>query len=87
MISMFARKKKDVPSGVGLSLPVLQPDAAVALEAKLQSEIRYCGTCSYEIHNPMTDRCPRCFGYVALSDHTNCGECSHQGNCTYKEGS
>ena len=83
MISVFTRRKSDKKRSVaasGLTLPVIQ-DAA--MQAKLRSEVRYCGTCSYEIRNPMTDRCPRCFSNVALSEHTDCGECSHQGNCSY----
>lgn len=85
MMSMFTRKRK-APAApqVAFVLPVLQPEGRAQLEAKLRSEIRYCATCAYEIRNPMTDRCPRCFAQVPLSEHTNCGECSHQGNCTYQ---
>lgn len=69
--------------------PIQLPDLTVlnterdALERKLAMEIRLCPTCNYSITNPMSDRCPRCFTTVPLSEHTNCGECSHQGNCTY----
>lgn len=66
-----------------LSLPVLNNPSELSLEAKLQLELRRCPTCAYSINNPMTDKCPRCFAAVPLSEHTNCGECSHQGNCTY----
>lgn len=89
MIAAFTRRRKQkgaqtsAPARIELALPVIQGNA---IEAKLRSEIRFCGTCSYEIHNPMTDRCPRCFSHVALSEHTDCGECSHQGNCTYNNG-
>lgn len=56
------------------------------LERKLAMEVRLCPTCNYTITNPMSDRCPRCFTTVPLSEHTNCGECSHQGNCAYGGG-
>lgn len=80
---MFKRKKNTPPDPVSFSLPVLNNGAEVSLEQKLQLEVRRCPTCSYIVTNPMNDRCPRCFSTVALSEHTNCGECSHQGNCTY----
>ncbi|MGE3802356.1 MAG: hypothetical protein AB7H80_15175 [Candidatus Kapaibacterium sp.] len=54
-------------------------------QEKLKREIRLCATCSYQIINPMTDRCPRCFSLVQLSEHTNCGECDYQGNCALAE--
>lgn len=54
-------------------------------EAKLRRELRICATCSYQIINPMTDRCPRCFSSVPLSEHTNCGECDYKGNCALAE--
>jgi uncharacterized paraquat-inducible protein A len=62
-------------------LPVIQEDLA----SKLASEVRSCPTCSYTVSNPMTDRCPRCFSSVPLSEHTNCGECSHQGACEFQK--
>lgn len=65
------------------SLPVLNGSGDLALTEKLRSEQRTCPTCGYHITNPMTDRCPRCFGAVPLSEHTNCGSCSHQGNCEF----
>lgn len=80
---MFFRKQTqrttDPPA---LDLPILNNPAA-DLERKLALELRTCPTCGYSITNPMNDRCPRCFTTVPLSEHTNCGECSHQGNCTY----
>ena len=54
-------------------------------EAKLRREMRVCPTCSYHIVNPMTDRCPRCFSAVPLSEHTNCGDCDYKGNCALAE--
>jgi uncharacterized paraquat-inducible protein A len=71
---MMLRKQKP-------ALPVVQDDLAT----KLAAEARTCPTCSYAITNPMTDRCPRCFSMVALSEHTNCGECSHQGSCEFQK--
>lgn len=65
------------------ALPVLNGTAAMELQRKLDMEIRTCPTCGYTVTNPMNDRCPRCFSTVPLSEHTNCGECSHQGNCTH----
>ncbi len=67
-------------------LPLLNGTGNEALDRKLELEARICPTCSYRITNPMNDRCPRCFTTVPLSEHTNCGECSHQGNCTYAGG-
>ncbi len=68
-----------------LDLPVVGNPAEPSLERKLAMETRTCPQCSFAISNPMTDRCPRCFGLVPLSEHTNCGECSHQGNCVFKQ--
>lgn len=83
MMSLFKRKtKQEKEGGIELSLPVLNNPE---LEQKLTMEVRTCPTCSYTITNPMNDRCPRCFTVVPLSEHTNCGECSHQGNCTYQQ--
>ena len=65
----------------GASLPVVQIDLA----EKLATEVRTCPTCRYIITNPMTDKCPRCFSAVALSEHTNCGDCSHQGACEFQK--
>ncbi len=75
-MAMFKRKNKN------LTLPVLN-GGELPLTEKLRLETRRCITCGYTIANPMNDRCPRCFAVVPLSEHTNCGECSHQGNCTY----
>ncbi|KXK57115.1 MAG: hypothetical protein IPM61_03380 [Chlorobi bacterium] len=81
---MFGKKKEPITPLPGpISIPVLNGNAALTLEQKLELEARHCPTCGYSIINPMNDRCPRCFGVVPLSEHTNCGECSHQGNCTY----
>jgi len=80
---MFKRKKKQETDSISLDLPVLNNGVDLSLEQKLQLEVRRCPTCGYTISNPMNDRCPRCFSTVPLSEHTNCGECSHQGNCTY----
>lgn len=88
---LFRRKAKaqDVREPVqGLSeefsLDVLN-DAEEEHRAKLKSEVRTCPTCSYEVVNPMTDKCPRCFSTVPLSEHTNCGECDYKGNCALAE--
>jgi hypothetical protein len=80
-IDLFKRKPKPVAN----LLPVLNNTGSESLEAKLRAELRYCATCNYEIINPMTDRCPRCFSLVPLSEHTNCGDCSHQGNCAFHQ--
>lgn len=74
-------EKAETPSAT-FSLPVLN-NPATTLQEKLDKEKRSCPTCSYSVNNPMTDRCPRCFSLIPLSEHTNCGECSHQGDCTY----
>ncbi|MBL7988104.1 MAG: hypothetical protein JNJ94_08580 [Chlorobi bacterium] len=86
---MFGKKKsttapqqpEQVP--IPISIPILNGQAVLTLDEQLELETRNCPTCGYVITNPMNDRCPRCFGLVPLSEHTNCGECSHQGNCTY----
>ena len=78
---LFKAKSPAAPAPVSLSLTVVDD---VPLQRKLESEARTCPTCSYRISNPMNDRCPRCFTTVPLSEHTNCGECSHQGNCAYR---
>jgi hypothetical protein len=85
MMELFKRKSKHSVAATAIALPVLNNSGSESLEAKLRAELRYCGTCSYEINNPMTDRCPRCFSLVPLSEHTNCGDCSHQGNCTFQQ--
>jgi hypothetical protein len=83
---MFKRKAKQaIPPAAPpatFELTVLNGGGA-ELQHKLDMEVRNCPTCNYLITNPMNDRCPRCFTVVPLSEHTNCGECSHQGNCTY----
>ncbi len=81
-MSLFKRKQPAHPEGI--ELPILD-DAGMSLEEKLRMEARTCATCGYMINNPMTDRCPRCFASVPLSEHTNCGDCSHQGNCEFKK--
>lgn len=78
---MFGWKSEKRAQGDLLTLPVIQREPS--LEAKLRAEIRICPTCAYEIVNPMNERCPRCFTTIPSSEHTNCGECSHQGNCEY----
>jgi len=85
---MFGKKKLTLSltpdsSPKQVILPVLNDGDALTLDEKLAMENRRCPTCGYAITNPMNDRCPRCFGIVPLSEHTNCGECSHQGNCSY----
>jgi hypothetical protein len=77
--SRKASKAEPAAQPVAFALPVLND----TLEDKLKKEMRTCPTCSYTVNNPMTDRCPRCFSMIPLSEHTNCGECSHQGDCTY----
>ena len=76
------RKKEELSEG--FSLTVIDT-ARGEHQEKLKREIRICPTCSYRIVNPMTDRCPRCFSHVQLSEHTNCGECDYQGNCALAE--
>jgi hypothetical protein len=83
-MELFKRKIKPNPMPDTILLPVVDAAASGSLEAKLRSEVRHCPTCGYQIINPMTDRCPRCFGSVPLSEHTNCGECAHQGNCAFQ---
>lgn len=82
-MGLFKRKSKMVASPAALELPVLHGTADAELQRKLSMEIRHCPTCRYEVTNPMNERCPRCFAVVPLSEHTNCGECSHQGNCAH----
>lgn len=53
-----------------------------AHEEQLRKERRQCPRCGYEILNPLTDRCPRCFNYVERTV-ANCGSCSWQGNCEF----
>lgn len=53
-----------------------------SIEEIHEKEKRHCPTCNYEILNPLTDRCPRCFSLVPREELT-CGECSHQGNCEF----
>jgi hypothetical protein len=74
---LLGRKK----SKGSFELPVVQEDLAM----KLAAELRTCVTCGYSVTNPMTDRCPRCFAAIALSEHTNCGDCSHQGACEFQK--
>jgi uncharacterized paraquat-inducible protein A len=80
LFNIKSRKPAPAPATT-FALPVLNE---LTLEQKLKKELRTCPTCSYSVNNPMTDRCPRCFSLIPLSEHTNCGECSHQGDCTYK---
>ena len=51
-------------------------------EEKLRAEQRTCPQCGYDIENPMTDRCPRCFHDIPRQE-TNCGSCTWQGNCEF----
>ena len=81
LFNIKSRKPAPAPATT-FALPVLN-EPALTLEQKLDKELRTCPTCSYSVNNPMTDRCPRCFSLIPLSEHTNCGECSHQGDCTY----
>ncbi|MCE2503823.1 MAG: hypothetical protein J4G05_07165 [Chlorobi bacterium] len=74
------RDESDQKLSEQFSLTVLD-NASAEHQAKLREEVRICPTCFYQIINPMTDRCPRCFSYVELSEHTNCRECDYQGNC------
>jgi len=64
-----------MPDGVAGELPLLE---------KLRAEQRRCPQCNYEIADPLTDRCPRCYSAVARVE-TNCGECSHQGACEFSK--
>jgi len=77
-------KRNQPPPPMATPLEVVTAET-LQLEEKLRLETRTCGTCRYVINNPMTDRCPRCFSIVPLSEHTNCGECSHQGNCAFQQ--
>ena len=54
----------------------------ISLDDKLKTERRTCPQCGYAILNPLTDRCPRCFSRVERVE-TNCGSCTHQGNCEF----
>ncbi len=58
----------------------MKEPAALTHEEQLRREQRHCPTCGYEILNPLTDRCPRCFSSVERTE-TNCGSCTWQGNC------
>lgn len=82
------RKKREEKEKIGASPPLSEQFTLNVLESatddhqqKLKQEVRSCPVCSYQIINPMTDRCPRCFSQITLSEHTNCGECDYQGNC------
>ena len=88
---LFSRRKKKEKGSrekelltEEFSLTVLN-DAGEEHQARLRSEIRNCPECAYQIVNPMTDRCPRCFTSVPPSEHTNCGECDYKGNCALAE--
>lgn len=81
-MSLVTRKQSPPPLTV--DLPIAR-ESGISLDEKLRLESRICGTCGYLINNPMTDRCPRCFATVPLSEHTNCGDCSHQGNCEFRK--
>lgn len=89
-MAFFRTKSKQPVPPAALQLPVVGNSGSTAgadelsLEQKLELEKRTCATCAYTIHNPMTDRCPRCFSTVPLSEHTNCGDCAHQGNCEFE---
>jgi hypothetical protein len=52
------------------------------LEEMHRDEQRTCPECKYPVLNPLTDRCPRCFAMVPRVE-TNCGSCTHQGNCEF----
>jgi|GEM_PF-1339938 len=84
MMGLFKRRNGTEAVQPMPALPILNSHDA-GLREKLNLEIRRCPVCGYSIANPMNDRCPRCFTTVPLSEHTNCGECSHQGNCTYAD--
>jgi hypothetical protein len=58
------------------------PDARERLEERLRRERRACAHCGYEIANPLTDRCPRCFARVERVE-TGCGSCTHAGACEF----
>jgi predicted Zn-ribbon and HTH transcriptional regulator len=49
---------------------------------QLRREKRQCPRCGYDIMNPLSDRCPRCFSAVERTE-TNCGSCTWQGNCEF----
>lgn len=51
-------------------------------DEQLRSERRNCPRCGYDILNPLTDRCPRCFSHVERTA-ANCGSCTWQGNCEF----
>jgi hypothetical protein len=65
-----------------MELPIVG-NAPATLELKLAAERRPCPVCGYEVGNPLSDRCPRCFGLVPRSAQTDCGSCTHQGNCQF----
>ena len=60
----------------------MKRQAAATHEQQLLAERRACPQCGYEILNPLTDRCPRCFSRVARVE-TDCGSCTWQGNCDF----
>jgi hypothetical protein len=53
-------------------------------EEQLHAEKRHCPHCDYLILNPLSDRCPRCFGVVPR-EVAHCGSCTHQGNCEFAQ--
>jgi hypothetical protein len=52
----------------------------LSLQQKLTREMRICPTCSLEITNPFTERCPRCFTLLPKLS-LNCQGCIHQLLC------
>jgi predicted amidophosphoribosyltransferase len=57
-------------------------EQAHTAEEQLQRERRQCSRCGYDILNPLTDRCPRCFNHVERTV-LHCGSCTWQGSCEF----
>jgi hypothetical protein len=52
----------------------------LSLEEKLNSEVRVCPQCRYELRDPFLQRCPRCFSSVPVVD-PGCRGCFHRKSC------
>ncbi len=77
--ALIVPTRPTAPPALDLSLPVLP--AFDSLESKLQAEGRHCPSCGYDVKNPHSERCPRCFVAVPKSKHTNCSSCAFTQGC------
>ncbi len=61
-----------------IAIPVTSD--SLTLEQKLQTELRVCPLCRFELTSPFLQRCPRCTTEVPVTD-PGCGTCIHQRSC------